>query len=455
MTERRRGAITRREFVGSAVASTVAATGSRAGRGPRQRPNVLLILADDLGYGDLGCYGRPDYETPHLDRLAREGIRFTDAYSASPVCTPTRCAFITGRYPARTAVGLEEPLAWRGTLVKAGRDVGLSPDHPTVASLLAAGGYDTALVGKWHLGYPPKYGPLPSGFGEFFGIHSGAADYVTHADALGENDLFDGRVSVERAGYMTELLTERAVEYVSRRRERPFYLSLHYTAPHWPWQSPKPGETPDPVGGGYDGFTAGGSLKVYASIMRSLDDGVGRVLGALDRAGRGRDTLVVFTSDNGGERFSYNWPFTGQKFDLHEGGIRVPAMARWTGRIPAGRTTSEVAITMDWTATLLAVAGVAPDPRYPLDGADLLPAMTGRAQAPERTLFWRHQNQDAARRGRWKYLRDNDGERLFDLETDAREQADFAAGNPEMFAGLRAAWRDWESHVLPRPPARA
>jgi arylsulfatase A-like enzyme len=323
-----------------------------------------------------------------------------------------------------------------------------------VASLLAAGGYETALVGKWHLGYPPKYGPLLSGFGEFFGIHSGAADYVSHNDAFGENDLFDGKVPVERAGYLTEMLTDRAVEYVSRRRERPFYLSLHYTAPHWPWQSPKPGETASPTGQGYGAFTSGGSLKVYANIMRSLDDGVGRVLAALSRAGLARETLVVFTSDNGGERFSYNWPFTGQKFDLHEGGIRVPAMARWTGTIPAGRTTSDAAITMDWTATLLAAAGVAPDARYPLDGVDLLPAMMGRGRAPERTLFWRHQDQDAARRGRWKYLKDKDGERLFDLETDAREQADFAASNPQELERLRAAWREWESHLLPRLPAR-
>ena len=450
MAERRGDRIGRREFVGAAAAGAVAARGARAAR----RPNVLFILADDLGYGDLSCYGRPDYETPHLDRLAREGVRFTHAYSASPVCTPTRCAFVTGRYPSRTPVGLEEPLAWRTNLEKAGKDVGLSPDHPTVASLLAAGGYETALVGKWHLGYPPKYGPLPSGFGEFFGIHSGAADYVSHNDAFGENDLFDGKVPVERVGYLTEMLTDRAVEYVSRRRERPFYLSLHYTAPHWPWQSPKPGEGASPAGQGYGAFTSGGSLKVYANIMRSLDDGVGRVLAALARAGLARETLVVFTSDNGGERFSYNWPFTGQKFDLHEGGIRVPAMARWTGTIPAGRTTSEVAITMDWTATFLAAAGVAPDARYPLDGVDLLPAMAGRGRAPERTLFWRHQDQDAARRGRWKYFKDKNGERLFDLETDAREQADFAASNPQELERLRAAWREWESHLLPRPPAR-
>src|SRR5215210_6486144 len=189
--------LSRREFVASAVAASALAGGTEdSSAAPPVRPNVLYIMADDMGWGDLSCYGRPDYRTPNLDRLASQGVRFTQGYSAAPVCTPTRCAFVTGRYPARTPVGLEEPLAWRKQLVEQKRDVGLAPEHPTVASLLKAAGYRTALVGKWHLGYLPKYGPIKSGFDEFFGIMSGGADYFSHKDSNGEGDLFEAEVPV-------------------------------------------------------------------------------------------------------------------------------------------------------------------------------------------------------------------------------------------------------------------
>lgn len=446
--------ITRREFVGSAVAASALAAGvSAKGAGPQaRRPNVLYVMADDLGWGDLSCYGRPDYRTPNLDRLASEGTRFTHAYSASPVCTPTRCAFVTGRYPARTRVGLEEPLAWRKQLVERKLDIGLAPEHPTVASLLKSAGYRTALVGKWHLGYLPKYSPLKSGFEEFFGIMSGAADHFTHKDANGEADIFEAEVPVERVGYATDLLTERAVEFLKRRRDAPFFLSLNYTAPHWPWEGPGDEAVSRALPQGFAGFTSGGSLKVYAEMMKSLDAGVGRVLRALEDAGHARTTLVIFTSDNGGERFSYNWPFTGKKFELFEGGIRVPAFARWPGVVPAGRTTEQAAITMDWTATILAAAGARAHPDYPLDGEDLLPVMRGERAAFERTLFWRNDVQSAARGGRWKYLKvDDKTERLFDLLTDEREQADSRAARPELFERLRAEYLRWDAQVLKRP----
>lgn len=449
--------LTRREFVGSAVAASALAASVSAksvdAHPPAQRPNVLYIMADDLGWGDLSCYGRPDYRTPNLDRLASEGTRFTHAYSASPVCTPTRCAFVTGRYPARTPVGLEEPLTWRKNLVEQKRDVGLAPEHPTVASLLKAAGYRTALIGKWHLGYLPKYSPIKSGFEEFFGIMSGGADYFSHTDANGDADLFEAEVPVERVGYTTDLLTEHAVEFLKRRRDALFFLSLNYTAPHWPWEGPRDEEFSRGITGrGNEGFTSGGSLKVYAEMMKSLDDSVGRVLRTLEDAGHARTTLVIFTSDNGGERFSFNWPFTGKKFELYEGGIRVPAFARWPGRIPSGRTIEQVAVTMDWTATILAAAGAHAHADYPLDGTDLLPVMRGERAQFERTLFWRHSTQAAARSGRWKYMKiDDKTERLFDLLTDEREQADYRAARPELFERLRAEYSKWNAQVLKRP----
>jgi arylsulfatase A-like enzyme len=454
--------VTRREFVSTALTGA-ALTGAAIAAGMPSlaqsrsiRPNILFILADDLGYGDLSCYGRPDYQTPHLDHLAKQGVRFVNAYSASPVCTPTRCAFITGRYPARTRVGLEEPLTEKGDLGERAKFLGLPPEHPTVASLLKQSGYQTALIGKWHLGYLPNFGPMQSGFDEFFGIMSGAADFFTHKDMRGDSDLYEGKVPVERIGYTTEMLTERAVEYISNHGKRlsPFYLSLHYTAPHWPWEGPRDLEVSRALGRGYEGFTAGGSLKTYAAMMKSLDDGIGEVLRALDRAGLTRNTLVIFTSDNGGERFSYNWPFRGQKFSLFEGGIRVPAIVHWPGTVPVGVVTEQAAITMDWTATFLAAGNARVDSAYPLDGNNLLPVIRGTQPVYERTFFWRTSLQDAALQGHWKYVKDGAQEYLFDLSVDAREQANFRELNPTMFTRLRDEFKKWNSTVLPRPPAR-
>lgn len=500
--------LNRRDFIATALAGAAIAAAPRLAQSQTTRPNILFILADDLGYGDLSCYGRPDYETPNLDRLAAQGVRFANSYSAACVCTPTRCAFITGRYPARTRIGLEEPLFERSFLGDAALTLGLPPEHPTVASLLKQSGYETALIGKWHLGYLPNFGPIQSGFEEFFGIMSGAVDFFTHKDMEGNKDLFEGKVPVERVGYMTDMLTKRAVEYITRRktagkRAKPFYLSLHYTAPHWPWEAA--GERPpSPELRGPVAFRAGGSLKTYAAMMKSLDDGIGEVLRALERAGLAGNTLVIFTSDNGGERFSYNWPFRGAKGDLFEGGIRVPAIVRWPGMSnvqgptsnvgmrsqgmlsqegglppiignrqspignPSGRIIQDVAITMDWTATILAAAGVKADPNYPLDGIDLTPIITAAsprhplsASAPSRNteletrnLFWRTKDHSAALKGRWKYLNDGNKEYLFDLSIDEREQADFRTQNPAMFTQLRDEFNKWESTVLPRPPAR-
>jgi arylsulfatase A-like enzyme len=419
----------------------------------RSRPNVLFILADDLGYGDLSCYGRPDYDTPVLDRLAREGMKFMSAYAAAPVCTPTRCAFHTGRYPQRLEVGLQEPLTRSSP-----PDAGLPPNHPTVASLVKNNGYDTALIGKWHLGWKPEFGPNGHGYDEFYGILSGAADYFTHAapDAFGAtgpqgaNDLWENLTPIVRLGYLTDLLSDRAVQYISRSRSRPFYLSLHYNAPHSPWEGPEDaavGHTEHGAGP----MTEGGSLKIYASMMKSLDAGVGRVLKALDLAHLERRTLVIFTSDNGGERYSYNWPFSFQKFFLWEGGIRVPAIVRWPGVVVAGRTTEQAAITMDWTTTILAVTGTAADSMYPLDGEDLMPVCSGQRAAYDRTLFWRTRQRDAARMANWKYLKDSGTEYLFDLSADPGEKTNLKTKHPATFQQIKTQYLAWTTQMLPLP----
>ena len=445
--------LTRRKFIGGIASGATLLVTTRtlpavatSSDPPTPRPNVIFILADDLGWGDLSCYGRPDYHTPNLDLLASQGVRLTNAYSASAVCTPTRCGFITGRYPARFQIGLREPLS------ATDRSVGLDPDHPTIASLLKKGGYQTALIGKWHLGFRPEWGPNAHGFDEFFGILSGAADYHEHKNGLGQPDLFENLTPVQQNGYLTDLLTDRAVKYIARRRTVPFYLSLHYTAPHWPWQDRKGGEhvtftdkTIEPITMG-----GGGSPKLYAEMMRSLDEGVGRVMQALKAAGLDRNTLVIFTSDNGGERFSYEWPFSGEKGDLREGGIRVPAMVRWPGRIPARRVANQMSITMDWTATILAAAETKQADGYPLDGINLLPALTGTSSSNVRTFFWRIYDQDAVRSGQWKYLRNGERRFLFDLTVDQHEQADFSTKNPDILKRLISEFEKWDQQMLPR-----
>ena len=440
--------INRRDFLGVA-AGGVAATATFRARAQRaaERPNVLFILADDLGYGDLSCYGRPDYDTPVLDALAADGVKLTSAYAAAPVCTPTRCGFITGRYPQRFEVGLEEPLTLRSP------PVGLPAAQPTIASRLRAVGYATALVGKWHLGWRPEFTPNRFGFDEFFGCLSGAVDYFTHrAPDAGPADLPDLWENDERVapdGYVTDLFTERAVEYVSRRRTQPFYLSLHYTAPHAPWEGPADRATVDHTDHGPGPMVNGGSLGAYAEMMRSMDEGIGRVLAALRRARLERDTLVIFTSDNGGERYSFNWPFSFQKGYLWEGGLRVPAIVRWPGVVPAGTVTDQAAITMDWTATILAAAR-APLDAAPLDGENVLPVLTGEREAYDRTLFWRTRPRAAARIGRWKYVREGEDEYLYDLAVDLGEKTDLKARQPAVFADVKARHAAWAAGMLPR-----
>jgi len=449
MNETEIGKMDRREFVGGALGAA-ALFGARTASAA-QRPNILFILADDLGWGDLSCFGRPDYKTPHLDKLATEGIKFTNAYSAAPVCTPTRVGFLTGRYPARLPVGLEEPITERSELGERIKTIGIPREHPTVASLIKAAGYDTALVGKWHLGYLPNFSPLRSGFDEFFGIMSGAADHFSHKDMANANDLFEGEVPVEKAGYITDLLTERAIEYIKRPHTKPFYLSLHYTAPHWPWEGPGDMAVSNAMKYSPAGFRAGGSLKVYAEMMKSMDDGVGRVLAAFKASGHERNTLVIFTSDNGGERFSYNWPFSGQKMDLHEGGIRVPAMARWPGVQSPPRVTEQPAITMDWSATMVAAAGGKQDAAYPFDGDDMRQVIGGERAPYERIFYWRIRRQGAMRSGKWKYIREGKNEFLHNLSIDEREQANFAASETQMLERLRSEFGKWESSMQQYP----
>ncbi len=406
------------------------------------RPNVVFILADDLGYADLGCYGGRMKCSPVIDRLATEGMLMTTAYANSSVCSPSRFAIATGRYQHRLHGGFDEPLAAPSATK------GLPPGHPTMASMLRDAGYATALVGKWHLGSLPSFSPLKSGYEEFFGHRHGAADYFKHG-FQGRHDLWDGEREVHAKGYLTDLLTERAVQFIRRQRgARPFLLSLHYNAPHWPWETREDEAEANRITD--IAHLDGGSVKTYATMIRHMDEGIGKVLEAIDQIGARENTIVVFTSDNGGERFSDTYPLVGKKMDLLEGGIRVPCVIRWPARVPAGMQTKRLAMGMDWMPTFLAAAGVAADPAYPLDGIDLF------GPDVQRNLYWRmlYRNQKAVRSGVWKYLSVDGAEFLYDLSRDERERANLRYREPERFEALRAAYFEWDAS-MPRFPEDA
>ena len=415
------------------------------------RPNIVFIVADDLGFADLGCYGgRPaqfGVVSPVLDSLAANGLKFTQGYSNSPVCSPTRFALMTARYQYRLRGAAEEPINSKS---RGSATLGLPPDHPTLPSLLKAAGYRTALAGKWHLGYPPHFSPVKSGYEEFFGPMSGGVDYFTHCASTGAHDLWSGEAETHESGYLTDLISRRGVEWIDRVApgDAPFFLSLHYTAPHWPWETRDDEALAQDVKDNLF-HLHGGNIHTYHRMIHHMDEGIGWVMDALRRNGCERDTLVVFTSDNGGERFSDNWPLVGGKMDLTEGGIRVPWIAHWPAAIAAGGTTAQQCMTMDWSATMLAAGGVAAHPAYPLDGISLLDVLRDPSRAFHRPLHWRmnHRGQRAMREGDWKYLRVDGHDYLFDLSKDERERANRAAREPGRLAKMRDAWEEWNTSM--------
>ncbi|HWX53064.1 MAG TPA: sulfatase-like hydrolase/transferase [Verrucomicrobiae bacterium] len=443
--------MTRRDLLRGAATGMIAlAIGDIQGAHPRKPPNIVFILADDLGYADVACYGRPDLSTPNIDHIARRGMRFLQAYANSAVCTATRTALITGRYQYRLRLGLEEPLAGNP-------GVGLPPEHPTLPSLLKKAGYSSTLVGKWHLGVPPKFGPLQSGYDHFYGFRGGAVDYFSHTGGgAGKEDFWEDEVPIHRAGYLTDLLGSRAVDVVNgyARSDQPFMVSLHFNAPHWPWEAPgdeaESERLRQPGSGGLFDFD-GGSQKTYQRMIEAMDAQIGRVLKALDAHGLTENTIVIFTSDNGGERFADTWPFTGKKTELLEGGLRIPAIISWPGRIRPGVTTDQVSISMDWVPTLLAAAGAQPDPAYPSDGMNLLPVLTQNAAPVSRKLFWRYKAnaQRAARDGNYKFLKILDNTFLFNVVEDPLERANLKERQKDVYHRLVRDWYDWNSSMLP------
>ena len=438
---------TRREIL-AATATSALSSSTASARGRTAKPNIIYIMADDLGYADLSCYGRREYRTSNIDSIASNGMKFLQAYANSAVCSATRAALITGRYQYRLRVGLEEPLQ------PTSAECGLPPEHPTLPSLLKKAGYGTTLLGKWHLGQLPNYGPLKSGYDHFWGFRGGSLDYYTHKFGTAgsdTDDLWDQDVKIHQAGYLTTLLGDQAEKVIGdyARTRQPFFLSLHFNAPHWPWEAPGDEAESQRVKTLLD--RDGGSLKTYGGMVAELDRQVGRVLQAVETAHIASNTIVVFTSDNGGERFSDTWPFSGKKTELLEGGLRIPALIRWPGHIRAGNTTNQVSITMDWLPTLLAAAGTQPDPAYPPDGMSLLPMLTQGLVPVSRRLYWRYHfnSQRAMRDGDMKYLRIARNEFLFNVDADPLERANLKERQSDVFKRMAQSYEEWNTTMLP------
>jgi arylsulfatase A-like enzyme len=416
------------------------------------KPNILVILADDLGYGDIGVHGGKDVPTPNIDTLAASGVRCTSGYVSAPMCAPSRAGLITGRH--QTHFGFEH-----NPRVGDEAKLGLPIEQRTLADYLRGGGYATGLVGKWHLGFKPAYLPQARGFDEYFGFLVAMHNYVLHANAKPQFEAAFSRDMIYRGqdlqkldGYTTDLFTDEALSFIKGHSGKPWFLYLAYNAVHTPLEILKK------YGDRVPALVTDPERRGYLSLLIGLDDNVGRITTYLREAGLEKDTLVFFLSDNGGAGrkpfLSYNTgrntPLRGDKGQVLEGGIRVPFVVSWPGKLPAGKTCEQPVISLDITATALAVAGVkAP---ADLDGVNLLPFLTGqRSDSPHEALCWRLGPQKAIRKGNWKLIDWRDfvakaqsGWQLYDLAKDISETNNVAAMHRELVADLTKSWEEWD-----------
>ncbi len=426
-----------------------------------KRPNVVFILADDMGYGDLGCYGREDIQTPNLDRLAAAGVRFTNHYANGAECTPTRVAFLTGRYQQRIgglecAIGTGNVGRYDDAIrLRETHDLGLPTEEQTIVRLLKDSGYNTAITGKWHLGYEPKFSPHLHGFDYTFYCIGGGMDYFHYLDTVAGYNLFQQGQPIRREGYFTDLATDEAIQFIEHQdNATPFFLYVPYTTPHSPFQGPND-KQPDPLPLDSPLWNQGKAPpKTYIAMIERMDDRIGKILKTLDQRGLRDDTVVFFASDNGGTSSARNVPLSGHKGSTLEGGIRVPAMVRWPGKIAAQTVSDEPCLTFDFTAAIANLAGVKPAADKPFEGIDIVSHV--REQKPEssRTLYWRKQRGrviwKAVRQGSLKYVAkefDSLEEHLYNLAEDIGEKQDLKQLQPDDFQRLRALYLAWEKEV--------
>ena len=442
--------LSRRRFLGAGAAAGTAASVGCGPFGPP--PDVVFILADDLGYRDLGCFGARGIETPNIDRLAADGMRLTAHYAAAPAGSPSRAGLFTGRYPQHT--GVSRPLR------EGDKDGGLELDENTLGDMLAGASYETGLIGKWGLGLDYERHPIRRGFQSFYGFLNASIDYDTHTSLggglRGQPALYRGDTLVDEQGYLPELLNEEAVRFVEKPRDKPFFLMLSLALPHPPLQVPEKWSALYP-------HYPDHNRRVYAGLVSAMDDGVGRVLDAIDSGGAAENTLVIFSSDNGWEKLGRNpaldragdnGSFRGGKYELTEGGIRVPCVARWPKWIVPGAVSAEPTIQLDWFPTLRRIAGLEGRSLQPLDGFDIFDLLTFQHKPPRRTLLWAFEDKRlglpaafAARQGRWKYLQIGEATKLVDLLADQEEEEDVSGRFPNELRTLEAIVDGWRKQM--------
>jgi arylsulfatase A-like enzyme len=417
-----------------------------------KKPNIILILADDLGYADIGLHGCKDVPTPNIDSIGRRGVRFTNGYVSCPVCSPTRAGIMTGRYQERFGHWYNP-----GPPAQTSPEVGLPLTEITIADLLKQAGYKTALVGKWHLGLDPKFHPMKRGFDEFFGFLHGAHSYTKPlADTL--NPILRGTEPVDEKEYLTDALKREAVGFIEKQGADPFFLYFAPNAVHAPMEAPQKYLDRFPS-------IAEPKRKTYAAMLSALDDAVGAILETVRKKGIDDNTLIIFLSDNGGPpqaNASCNKPLSGAKGTVQEGGVRVPFLIQWPDRISGGRVSDVPVISLDILATCLSAAhGEVPSNRM-IDSADLLPYIRGKTGSPHKALFWKFHQNAAIRQGKWKLIKNDDGTtRLYNLSKDIAEEHDLAPENPKRVNEMSDLLRKWEAELKPplwaggQPGARA
>lgn len=425
------------------------------------KPNIILILIDDLGYGDLGCYGNKRNLTPNIDQLAREGLKFTDFHSNGPMCTPTRASLLTGMYQNRLGEKFEGPLSG-----KTQYDEGLPLDVVTIAELFQKNGYATGMFGKWHLGYKPPYLPTNQGFDEFRGLAAGDGDHHSHIDRWGREDWWKNDSLAMESGYSVDLLTKHSVEFIKRNKNEPFFLYLPHLAIHFPWQGPD-----DPPhrqkGISYENDKWGiipdkENLQPHVKAMvEKVDWSLGEILKTLQSLNLDENTLIIFTSDNGGyihynhefKNISNNGKLRGQKAEVYEGGHRVPFIAWWPGKISAGSISDQTAMTMDLYPTFTELAGIESRTNQPIDGVSLNGLLFENKKLPMRTLFWKMDDEVAVRQGPWKLVKNGDQPlELYHLDEDLGESKDLSKQNTQLSKDLWSAYLRWEKEIRQTAP---
>ena len=435
---------------GQRKAEAAAANPAAKRSGPAAKPNFIIVLADDMGYGDSSAYGGW-IKTPHMYAMAAEGLKFTDFHSSGAVCSPTRAGLMTGRYQERAGV----PSVINADPKTREHWLGLQTSEVTFPKLLKTVGYTSAVFGKWHLGYTKKYNPLHHGFDRFRGYVSGNVDYISHYDRMGVYDWWEGLEHIKEEGYVTHLITKHSLAFLEENRDKPFCLYVAHEAVHSPLQAPG-----DPAGRGPERAKSAGEKRsakeTYRLMMKAMDDGLGEILAKVKSLGLAEKTLVIFFSDNGGTRYGSNAPLRGGKGGAWEGGHRVPAIAWWPGRIKPGTVTDELCISLDLAPTMLDLAGAAAPAGHALDGVSLAPLMLEGKPLGRRKLFWKGQ---AMRDGSWKLVIAGRKAQLFDLSKDIGETTDIADAHPDRAKQMLAAIEAWKHDMAatataqPGPPA--